>query len=93
VTGSPGAFKVRPFAELTSLDWVSVLYFDTPALTAADPPIAAAVPQLSPAPEGSNEPAAVPAASAEPASPSTPIKHAGAADGPPASDGMAQAQQ
>ena len=93
VTGSPGAFKVRPFAELTSLDWVSVLYFDTPALTAADPPIAAAEPQLSPAPEGSNEPAAVPAASAEPASPSTPIKHAGAADGPPASDGMAQAQQ
>lgn len=38
VTGSPGAYKVRPYAELNSLDAVSVLFFDAPALTPADPP-------------------------------------------------------
>jgi rod shape-determining protein MreC len=36
VVGQPGAFKVRPYAELNSLDAVSVLFFDTPALTRAD---------------------------------------------------------
>lgn len=38
VAGSPGAYKVRPYAELNSLDAVSVLFFDAPALTRADPP-------------------------------------------------------
>jgi rod shape-determining protein MreC len=39
VTGSSGTFKVRPHAELSSLDVVSVLYFDTPTLvTTTDPP-------------------------------------------------------
>ncbi len=38
VTGTPGAFKVRPYAELNALDAVSVLFFDTPALVRADPP-------------------------------------------------------
>jgi len=37
VSGSPGAYKVRPYAELNSLNAVSVLFFDTPALTRADP--------------------------------------------------------
>jgi len=38
VAGQPGAYKVRPYAELNSLDAVSVLFFDTPALTRADSP-------------------------------------------------------
>ena len=38
MTGSPGAFKVRPHADLSSLDVVSVLYFDTPTLVTTDPP-------------------------------------------------------
>lgn len=38
VAGSPGAYKIRPYAELNSLDAVSVLFFDAPALTRADPP-------------------------------------------------------
>jgi rod shape-determining protein MreC len=38
VQGTPGAYKVRPYAELNSLDAVSVLFFDAPALTRADPP-------------------------------------------------------
>jgi rod shape-determining protein MreC len=38
VTGAAGAFKVRSFAELNSLDAVSVLFFDSPALTSTDPP-------------------------------------------------------
>jgi len=41
VTGSQGAYKVRPYAELNSLDAVSVLFFDAPALTRTDPPAAA----------------------------------------------------
>jgi rod shape-determining protein MreC len=39
VSGTPGAFKVRPYAELNSLDAVSVLFFDTPALARTDPPV------------------------------------------------------
>jgi len=38
VAGQPGAYKMRPYAELNSLDAVSVLFFDTPALTRADSP-------------------------------------------------------
>ncbi len=38
VAGSPGAYKIRPYAELNSLDAVSVLFFDAPALTRTDPP-------------------------------------------------------
>jgi rod shape-determining protein MreC len=38
VTGAPGDYKVRPYAELNSLDAVSVLFFDAPALARADPP-------------------------------------------------------
>jgi hypothetical protein len=90
VTGHPGALKVRPHAELSSLDVVSVLYFDTPALNSTDPPVAAADRPLSPASPG-DEPLAVPTAANETV-PAGPIKHAGAADGAP-SEGMAQAQQ
>ena len=50
VTGTPGAFKVRPYAELNSLDAVSVLFFDTPALTRADPPEAESAGALSAVP-------------------------------------------
>jgi rod shape-determining protein MreC len=92
VTGSAGAFKVRPHAELSSLDVVSVLYFDTPTLTRADPPAATAERPLSPAPEGSQEPP-VPTASSEPLPPGAPIQHAGTADGASPSEGVAQAQQ
>ncbi len=41
VVGEPGAFKIRPFAELNSLDAVSVLFFDAPALKRTDPEIVA----------------------------------------------------
>jgi rod shape-determining protein MreC len=37
VAGAPGDYKVRPDADLNSLDAVSVLFFDTPALTRSDP--------------------------------------------------------
>jgi len=37
VAGEPGTYTVRPFAELNSLDVVSVLFFDAPALTRTDP--------------------------------------------------------
>jgi rod shape-determining protein MreC len=50
VTGTPGAFKVRPYAELNSLDAVSVLFFDTPALQRTDPEVAVGTGALSAAP-------------------------------------------
>jgi rod shape-determining protein MreC len=90
VTGSPGAFKVRPHAELSSLDVVSVLYFDTPTLTRADPPPVTAERALSPLPAGNEEPAAVPSAAIEPAD--APIKQAGAIETPAPSEGVAQVQ-
>jgi rod shape-determining protein MreC len=95
VTGSPGAFKARPYAKLGALDWVSVLYFDTPALMRTDPPAISAERALSPPADGTEEPPpGVPAASHAPVPASAPIKHAGAAaDSPPAGDGVAQSQQ
>lgn len=41
VVGEPGAYKVHPFAELDSLDSVSVLFFDAPAITRTDPAVVA----------------------------------------------------
>ena len=41
VAGEPGAYTVRPFAELNSLDVVSVLFFDAPALKRTDPAVIA----------------------------------------------------
>jgi rod shape-determining protein MreC len=37
VTGTAGAFRVRPYADLRALDVVSVLFFDTPELESSDP--------------------------------------------------------
>lgn len=70
VAGSQGAYTVRPYAELNSLDAVSVLFFDAPALTRADPPAVASVRALSAAP-GDGAPAttasaALPLAAAAP---------------------------
>jgi rod shape-determining protein MreC len=50
VAGTPGAYKVRPYAELNSLDAVSVLFFDPPALTRTDSPTIGAPAALSAAP-------------------------------------------
>lgn len=87
VTGSDGAFKVRPHAELGALDVVSVLFFDTPALVSTDPPAVAADRPLSAAPEDPQTPP-VPTAASEP--PHMPIKHAGAVENAPPSEGAAQ---
>jgi rod shape-determining protein MreC len=95
VTGSPGAYKVRPSAELNSLDVVSVLFFDTPALTTTDPPSIADPRALSATPEGTPSAAASaprPTAANEPLPMDAAVKQAiGASDGAPA--GEAQAQQ
>jgi rod shape-determining protein MreC len=71
VTGTPGAYKVRPYAELNSLDAVSVLFFDAPALTRADPSAVESAGALSSAPEDRTKTttasAALPIAAAVPA--------------------------
>lgn len=41
IVGEPGGFKIRPFAELNSLDAVSVLFFDAPAIMRTDPEVVA----------------------------------------------------
>ena len=92
VAGSAGAYKVRPHAELSALDVVSVLYFDTPALLRTDPPPITAERNLSPLPAGTEEPPAVPTAANEPKPADAPIKQAGATETPAASEGVAQAQ-
>jgi rod shape-determining protein MreC len=94
VTGSQGAFKVRPHAELSTLDVVSVLFFDAPALTSTDPPAVSAERALSPTPDAIQASPPVPTASVEPLPAGAPVKHAGAAaDGVPPGEGVAQAQQ
>lgn len=85
VTGSPGAFKVRPYAELNSLDAVSVLFFDAPALTRTDPPVAAAPPSALSAPHAAE-------ASAAPL-PVTAAVENSSASVPPTGEGHAQAEQ
>jgi rod shape-determining protein MreC len=95
VTRSQGAYKVRPYAELSSLDAVSVLYFDTPALLRTDPPPVTAERSLSPSPDATEDSASVPTASIAPApaNSSTPIKQAGAPENPAPGEGIAQAQR
>lgn len=93
VTGSKGAYKVRPFADLSALDVVSVLYFDTPALMRTDPPPVTAERALSPSLDGAEEPEPVPTAAIEPKPSDAPIKQAGAAETPTSGEGVAQAQQ
>jgi hypothetical protein len=64
VSGSPGAYRVRPHAELSSLDAVSVLFFDTPTLTTTDPPVLPDPRALSAAPEATPAVAAAPSPTA-----------------------------
>jgi rod shape-determining protein MreC len=94
VTGSPGAYKVRPSAELNSLDVVSVLFFDTPALTTTDPPSIADPRALSATPEGTPSAAASaprPTAANEQLPMDAAVKQAiGASDGAPAGEARAQ---
>lgn len=90
VTGAEGAYKVRPYAELSGLDAVSVLFFDTPALIRTDPPPVTAGRPLSPSPEVDEAPAPVPTAAIEPDPGGAPIKQAGAIE--PAAAGIAQAR-
>ena len=90
VTGSVGAFRVRPYAELNSLDAVSVLFFDAPALTRADPPAAIIPKALSASPAEPERAAEAP----PPLSVATPVKHAGAAvSAIPTGEGQAQAER
>ncbi len=91
VTGSPGAFRVRPHADLSALDVVSVLFFDTPALTRTDPPPIAVDRALSPSPDDTKVPAAV-TSSVEPPPLDAEIKQAGASATTPV-EGIAQAPQ
>jgi rod shape-determining protein MreC len=93
VRGSKGTFRVRPHAELSSLDMVSVLFFDTPLLTSTDPPVVPADRALSAAPENAKGPAPVPTAAAEPSPADAPVQNAGASDSEPPSEGVAQAQR
>jgi rod shape-determining protein MreC len=93
VTGSKGSFRVKPHAELSSLDVVSVLFFDTPLLTSVDPPAVPPERALSASPAGVQEPAPTPTASAEPNPVEPPIKQAGATENASPSEGVAQAQQ
>jgi rod shape-determining protein MreC len=91
VTGAPGAFRVKPYAELNALDAVSVLFFDTPALSTTDPSVVQGAGALSPPsvspPEVTSE--------ATPAAPAleTSVKHAGAATTAASGEGPAQAEQ
>ena len=92
VTGADGAFKVRPYAELSSLDVVSVLFFDTPTLTSADPPAVSAERALSAMPEDKRAPDAVSAPSAAIEPVRNLLEHTGAAGDLSPAEGIAQAQ-
>jgi rod shape-determining protein MreC len=90
VGGSPKAYKVRPHADLSALDVVSVLFFDAPALTRTDPPAMSAVDRaLSASPEDADLPTG---ALAAPSAIDTEIKQAGAS-GATSAEGVAQSPQ
>ena len=89
VAGSPGAYKVRPYAELNALHAVSVLFFDPPALTRANPPVVDGTRALSLAP--SDRPGTAAASASLPVATAT--KHAGTAGGIPAGGGQAQGER
>lgn len=84
VTGTPGAYKVRPYAELNSLDTVSVLFFDPPVLMRTDSPIVGGPAALSAAPADPTKAAT--------ASPSLPVPTAVSQVGDGASTSGEQAQ-
>jgi hypothetical protein len=83
---------VKPHAELSALDVVSVLFFDTPTLTRTDPPPVEADRALSAVPQDKLSPDAVaaPSAAIEPASDL--LKQAGVTLATPQPEGVAQAQ-
>jgi rod shape-determining protein MreC len=88
VAGTPGAYSVRPHADLSALDAVSVLFFDTPALAATDPPSDAATRPLSPTPEANgNVPNAGQAGPGSALSSTVTLRQAGAAAGTEAAGG------
>ena len=89
VTGSPGAYKVRPHADLGALDAVSVLFFDTPELLRTDPPVVAVDRALSASPADTEIPETVPTASVDDPKMTGTIKQAGASAAAP----VAQTQQ
>lgn len=82
VTGSAGAFKVRPFAELNALDAVSVLFFDTPVLARIDPPLLPSARALSAEPENISSSAAPRPEALIGITVDRAVKHAGAAEAP-----------
>jgi len=91
VTGSSGAFKVRPHADLRSLDAVSVLFFDTPTLTRTDPPVLTQDRALSASADDDEVPEAGPSASVSPRPADSRIKQAGASRAP--NEGIVQTRQ
>jgi rod shape-determining protein MreC len=103
VAGTAPTFRVHPHAALNDIDFVSVLFFDTPALISADPAAASASPQaraLSSKPQGlagvarpSAPPPSVPPVTAEARPIGVNVKHAGADDGSAAVGGRAPAPQ
>lgn len=92
VTGSPGAYRIEPHADLSALDVVSVLFFDAPALTRTDPPTASLNRALSASSDDSKPPAPVPTGSVEQPEMTGAIKQAGT-PGTPASESVAQTQR
>jgi rod shape-determining protein MreC len=92
VTGSPSAFRVRPYAELNSLDAVSVLFFDTPALSSTDPSAIQGARVLSPASVSESATVAGTATSTDARPLEAAVKHAGAAATATADEGQAQAE-
>jgi rod shape-determining protein MreC len=89
VTGEAGSFRVRPYAELNALDSVSVLFFDTPALSRTDPYAGSASRALSAKPGSVSDATPHPDKNTV----STPLMHAGAADAPKPSGGETQTWQ
>ena len=92
VRGSPGAYKVRPHADLAALDAVSVLFFDTPELVRTDPPAVAADRALSASPADIKAADTVPTASVDETPMSGAIKQAETPAAAPSAS-VAQTQQ
>ncbi|HZP10686.1 rod shape-determining protein MreC [Methyloceanibacter sp.] len=92
VTGTRGAFRVRPYADLGALDVVSVLFFDTPELVSSDPvagpidrPLSATPASATPPASLTSGPAAAPVEPAPPVNPvGAAVKHAGGEEAVPA---------
>lgn len=91
VAGTQAAYRVRPHADLSALDTVSVLFFDTPALAATDPPAESAARPLSTTPEAGDKATEAPPAGPGSALPSpASLRQAGAATGLQAGDAQSE---